>query len=83
MFVECLFLALGWRGSDFTRGHQIANVFLEELVVVIELVMFFSDGLDAVEDGQERVLQGLCVSVEKGAVSDWRVSKWQRVSFTS
>lgn len=65
-----LFFALAWCGSNFTRSHEIANVLLEELVVVIELVVFFSDGLDAVKDGQERILQSLRMSVERGTVSD-------------
>lgn len=47
-----LFLALGASGGDLARGHEVADVFLEELVVVVELVVFFPDGLDPVEYGE-------------------------------
>jgi len=39
--------------SDFRGGHQITDVFLQELVVRVELVVFFFDGLDAIEDGED------------------------------
>lgn len=57
-------LALGAGGRDLACGHEIANVLLEELVVVIELVVLFADSFDSVEDGEERLLQGFCVSLK-------------------
>jgi hypothetical protein len=47
---------LAARRCDLASAHQVANVLLQELVVVIELVMFFANGFDAVEDCEERVL---------------------------
>ena len=59
----CLLLKAATRSGDFTRVHQVANVLLQELVIAVELVMFFANGLDAVENGNERVLKGLGVPV--------------------
>lgn len=56
------------RSSDFTRIHQIANVLLQELVVAVELVMLFANGFDAVENGDERVLEGLGMPIRS---IDW------------
>jgi len=50
------FLAPAARCRDFARGHQVANVFLEKFVVVIELVVLLLDCFDPTEDGQQRVL---------------------------
>ena len=52
------------RRRDFARAHEIANVFLQELVVAVQLVVLLLDGLDAVEDHDERVLERLGVSPE-------------------
>lgn len=41
------------RCRDLTRRHQLANVPLQETVVVVELVVFLAHSLDAVEDGNE------------------------------
>lgn len=52
-----LFLALATTcGRDFASAHQVANVFLQELVVVIKLVVLFANGFYTVENGEERVL---------------------------
>lgn len=59
-----LFLALATRGCDLASAHQVADVLLQELVVVIKLVMFFANSLDAVKDGNERILQCLGVSLK-------------------
>jgi len=45
----CSFLSAAGRG-DLGCRHQIPDVFLQELVVVVEFVVLFLDGLDAVED---------------------------------
>lgn len=37
------------RCCDFARAHEIANVFLQELVVAVQLVVLLLDSLDAVE----------------------------------
>lgn len=58
-----LLLKAATRSSDFTRVHQVANVLLQELVIAVELVMFFANGFDAIENGDERVLEGLGVPV--------------------
>jgi hypothetical protein len=59
-----LFLALTTCGCDFASAHQIANVLLQELVVVIKLVVLFANGFDTVEDGKERILQRFGVSTK-------------------
>lgn len=51
-----LFLALGTCSGDLASGHEITDVLLKELVVVVELVVLLSYGLDAVEDGEEGFL---------------------------
>jgi hypothetical protein len=51
------------RRRDFRRAHQVADVLLQELVVVVELVVFFLDGFDAVEDFDEGFLEDFGVSV--------------------
>lgn len=56
------FLPAITRCSNLTGAHEVANIFLQELVVVVELVMFLANGLDAVKDHQERILQSLCMS---------------------
>jgi len=38
---------------DFTRAHEIADVLLEKLVVVVELVVLLFHGFDAVKDHDE------------------------------
>lgn len=57
-------LALGAGGRDLARGHQVADVLLEKFVVVVKLVVFFANGLDSIEDGEERLLQSFCVALE-------------------
>jgi hypothetical protein len=57
-----LFLALTTCGCDFASAHQVANVLLQELVVVIKLVVLFANGFDTVEDGKKGVLQGFGMS---------------------
>lgn len=54
-----LLLASAPRCRNLAGAHQVTNVFLEELVVVVELVVLFPHSLDAVEDGEERLLQKL------------------------
>ena len=44
-----LFFGLTACCSNLARCHQVTNVFLQELVVVIQLVVLLSDGFDAVE----------------------------------
>ena len=51
-----LFLDPATRRRDLASAHQVANVFLKELVVVVELVVLLANGLDTVEDGDERIL---------------------------
>jgi len=46
------FLAPAAGCRDFARGHEVANVFLEEFVVVVELVVLLLDCFDPTEDGQ-------------------------------
>ena len=48
---------------DLRSRHQVANVLLQELVIVVQLVVLLLDGLDAVEDLEEGLLEGFCVSV--------------------
>lgn len=62
---DSLLLALAWWRGDLAGGHEIANVLLEELVVAVELVVLFADGFDAVEDGEQRLLECLRVSGER------------------
>lgn len=50
-------------GCDLACGHEVADIFLEELVVAVKLVMLLLDGLDPMEDHEEGVLQHLCMSV--------------------
>jgi hypothetical protein len=57
-----LLLAATARGRNLAGAHQVANVLLQELVVVIKLVVLFTDGFDAVKDRDERVLEGLGMS---------------------
>jgi hypothetical protein len=47
---------LATRGCDLASAHQVADVLLQELVVVIKLVVFFTNSLDAVKDGDKRIL---------------------------
>lgn len=54
-----LFLASAPRRCDLAGAHQVTNVFLKELVVVVELVVLLPHSLNAVEDGEERLLQSL------------------------
>jgi hypothetical protein len=61
---QSLFLATGSRSRDFAGAHQVANVFLQEFVVVVQLVVLFPDGFKSVEEGNERILESLCVSLE-------------------
>lgn len=49
-------------GGNLARVHKIANVLLQELVVVVKLIVLFSNGLDAGEYHDERVLQCLGMS---------------------
>jgi len=42
--------------------HQVTDVFLEKLVVVVQLVVFFLDGFDAIKDLKEGGLQVFGVS---------------------
>jgi hypothetical protein len=58
-----LFLAATARCGDFRRAHEVANVLLQKFVVVVELVVLFTYCLNAVEDGDERVLQSFCMSM--------------------
>lgn len=60
-FVSGLFLAsaAAGRGGDLAGAHQVTNVFLQEFVVAIELVVLLLDGLDTVENEEERVLEHL------------------------
>lgn len=54
-----LFLASAPRRCDLAGAHQVTNVFLKKLVVVVEFVVLLPHSLDAVEDGEERLLQSL------------------------
>lgn len=54
-----LLLASAPRRCDLAGAHQVTNVFLKKLVVVVELVVLLPHSLDAVEDGEERLLQSL------------------------
>jgi hypothetical protein len=44
-----LFLAPTARRCDLARAHQIANVFLQEFVVVIQLIVLLLDGFYAMK----------------------------------
>ena len=37
---------------DLARTHEVANVFLKEAVVVVQLIMLLLDCLDTVENGE-------------------------------
>jgi hypothetical protein len=63
------FPAAGSGSGNLGRAHQIANVFLQELVVAIQLVVLLLDGFYTVEQHQKRVLQCLGVSVASRLVS--------------
>ena len=58
------FLAAAARRGDLAGAHQVTDVLLEKLVVVVEFVVLVFDGLDAMEDGEQRVLQRLGVLVK-------------------
>ncbi len=49
-------LALASRGRNLARAHEVPNVFLQEFVVVVELVVLLLDDFDSVDDGKQRVL---------------------------
>jgi hypothetical protein len=44
---------------NLARRHQVANVLLEELVMVVQLVVLLLDRLDLVEERSEGLLEGL------------------------
>ena len=47
--IDLLLLPACTSRCDLRRRHQISDVFLEELVVIIELVVLFLHRFDAVE----------------------------------
>lgn len=51
------FLSAATGRGDFGRAHEVANVFLKELVVAVKFVVLFTDCLDAIENSDERFLQ--------------------------
>jgi len=57
-----LFLRFGASCCEFARRHKVPNVFLQKLVVVVELVVLFLDGLDTIKKDEKRVLQGFGMS---------------------
>ncbi len=65
---HCLFLDPAARSCDFAGAHEITNVLLQELVVTVELVMLLANGLYAVEDVDEGVLQSFGVSLPRLAL---------------
>lgn len=40
------------RCRDLRRRHQIPNILLQELIVVIQLIVLFLDSLDTIKDLQ-------------------------------
>lgn len=40
------------RGGNLARAHQVANVLLQELVVIVEFVVLRLNSLDPGEDGE-------------------------------
>lgn len=60
-------LGAAGRGGNVAGAHEIADIFLQEPVVVVEFVVLLADGLDAVEDCEERLLQGLCMPMQLGS----------------
>lgn len=56
------FLSAATRGGNLCGAHEIANVLLQELVIVVKFVVLFTHCLDTVEDGDERILQGFGMS---------------------
>lgn len=52
-----LFFPTTSRRRDLARAHEVTDILLEEFVVAVKLVVFLADGLDAVENGQKRLLQ--------------------------
>lgn len=42
--------------GDFTRAHQVTNVLLQELVVVVQLVVLLLDRFYTIKDHQKRIL---------------------------
>ncbi len=71
-----LFLASAPRRCDLAGAHQVTNVFLKKLVVVVELVVFLLDRFYPAEDGQQGVLELLGVSMSM-LVRCWRKGKTQ------
>jgi hypothetical protein len=63
-------LSLATRCGNLAGAHQVTNILLQELVVVVELVVLFLDRFDAMEDCDEGVLQSFGVSRCKLAL-DW------------
>jgi hypothetical protein len=58
-------------GSNFASAHQVANVLLQKLIVVVKLIVLFANGFNAVEDGKERILEcfRMSVKVSVGTIS--------------
>ena len=48
---------------DFGRRHQIPNILLQKLIVIIKLIVLLLHSLDAVEDLEEGFLQNLRMPV--------------------
>lgn len=62
------FLTPAAGGGDLAGAHEVADVLLEKLVVVVQLVVLLLDRLDAVENRQERILECLGVSIMSSSV---------------
>lgn len=60
------FLSAATRCGNLGGTHEVTNVLLEELVIVVKLVVLFTHSLDTVENGDERVLQGFGMSALLG-----------------
>jgi hypothetical protein len=62
---ERLFLAPTAGCRNLAGRHQVTNILLKELVVIIELIVLTSHRLDAAKYGCKRFLKGLGVPLLK------------------
>lgn len=57
-----LSLLAATRGRNLAGAHEVADILLQELIIVVEFVVLLAYGLDTVENREQRVLQRLGVS---------------------
>lgn len=64
-----LFLAATASGRDIRGAHEVADILLQKLVVTVEFIVFFLDGLDTTEDAEERLLEELGVAFGRVSIT--------------